>query len=103
VACSVLVWASPEAGVEVDAAFGACAGDLRAFTRLALCAARAFVVRLCDVEALPLVPAPVVVIVCVLPGKAWAASAQNVPVSVTVPASNQRLQRASRRTAAFRE
>jgi hypothetical protein len=54
--------------------------------------------------ALPLVLAPFTeVLARVLPGKACAAIAVNAPVSVTLPASSQRLQRDSRFSAASRE
>jgi hypothetical protein len=50
------------------------------------------------------VPVPFAeVLVRVLPGKACAAIAVNAPVSVTLPASSQRLQRDSRCSAASRE
>jgi hypothetical protein len=52
---------------------------------------------------LALVPFAAALVVRVLPGKACAAIAVNAPVSVTLPASSQRLQRASRPRAASRE
>jgi hypothetical protein len=111
VVCSaVVLWASgadeEEVCVEVEvAASGACAGAARAFVGLALCAAGECFAW-CARVAFPLVPLPfagVLARVCVLPGKACAAIAVNIPVSVTLPASSQRLQRDSRCNAASRE
>ena len=98
--CSVSVLCvSPEACVEVEeSASGACTGDLRAFAGLAVCACVAW---WREREAFPLAPAPFAA--RVLPGKACAATSENTPVSVTEPASSQRLQRDSRRRAASRE
>jgi hypothetical protein len=103
VVCSVFVlWVSPAACVEVEeAASGACAGDLRAFAGLALCVAGVCPVCWLDREAFPPVPAPFAA--RVLPGKACAATSENTPVSITEPASSQRLQRVNRRRAASRE
>lgn|ERR1035441_2949722 len=102
-ACSVVVVSvSPEARVAVEeAAFGACAGDSRAFAGLALCDCACFTWWR-DREALACVPVAEV-LARFLPGKACAATSQNTPVSVTEPASNQRLQRASRCRATSRE
>jgi len=60
----------------------------------------------CDLlarDAFPFDLTPPVVAARVLPGKACAASAENAPVSVTVPASSQRLQCERRCSAASRE
>lgn len=103
--CSDVVWGSVEACVVVvEAALGACAGDSRAFAELALCDVRACFTWWREADALPLVSVSfAVVFVRVLPGKACAAIAVNAPVSVTLPASSQRLQRARRRRAASLE
>ena len=83
------------------AALGACAGAVRAFVGLDLCTA--CFARWRD-RVFPLVPVPfAAVLVCDLPGNACAAIPVNAPVSVTLPASSQRLQRDRRRSAASRE
>ena len=93
--CSALVaCVSPEACAEAEeAASGACAGALRAFAGLAFC-----------VAVVCLAPAPFAAVLArVLPGKACAATSENTAVSITEPASSQRLQRVNRRRAASRE
>jgi hypothetical protein len=104
-ACSGFVASSsPEARDDVEAASGACAGAVRAFEGLDLCTACARFAWWRDRAAFPLVPAPFVAALArVLPGKACAAIAVNAPVSVTLPASSQRLQRDNRCSAASRE
>jgi hypothetical protein len=101
--CSDVVWGSVEACV-VEAAFGACTGDSRAFAELVLCDARACFTWSREEDVLLRVPVSFAeVLARVLPGKACAAIAVNAPVSVTLPASSQRLQRARRRRAASLE
>jgi hypothetical protein len=103
--CSDVVWGSVEACVVVvEAALGACAGDSRAFAELALCDARACFAWWREADVLLRVPVSFAeALARVLPGKACAAIAVNAPVSVTLPASSQRLQRARRRRAASLE
>jgi hypothetical protein len=94
---------SPELPDEVELAWGARAGALSACVELALCAG-AWVALWLDRAALALEPVLfTAVLLCALPGNACAAIAVNAPVSVTLPASSQRLQRASRCRAASRE
>ncbi len=104
-ACPVCVASvSPEVCDDVEAASGARAGAVRAFEGLDLCTACARFAWWRDRAALSLVPAPFAAALArVLPGKACAAIAVNAPVSVTLPASSQRLQRDNRRSAASRE
>jgi hypothetical protein len=102
---SALAWLSVEACVVVvAAALGACAGEARAFAELDLCDACARFTWCREEEALPRAPVSFAeVLARVLPGKACAAIAVNAPVSVTLPASSQRLQRFRRRRAASRD
>lgn len=108
VACSVVAvsvtGAAAACVVVVEAALGACAGEARAFVDPDLCDACARVASWREEEALPRVPASFAeVLARVLPGKACAAIAVNAPVSVTLPASSQRLQRVRRCRAASRD
>jgi hypothetical protein len=104
-ACSDAISGSVAACVMVvAAALGACAGEARAFAALDLCVACARDASWREEEALPRAPVSFAeVLARVLPGKACAAIAVNAPVSVTLPASSQRLQRARRRRAASLE
>jgi hypothetical protein len=107
VACSVVwVWVGSASVVWVVVEDVVASGDreaaLRAFVEPAEVVTR-FAARSPLVEDFPFVSAPFVAARAVLPGKACAASSVKAPVSVAEPASNQRLQRARRRSAASRE